>query len=267
MDTTAEPTDVFEVDKTVRDWDADYYHPISEAYYDEAIVDVLEALGAGAGDTVLDAGCGPGVHAIRAARRGRRVVAVDISEQMLRHARERAGAAGVAGAIEFVKGDLTRLNLGRTFDHAFSWGVLIHVPDAGDALDRLAAHVSPGGRLALQVLNRDSLDFALERLVRRLVGRPLPAAERTPLGTGNWYAYNDGRLWVMRFDRRALERDMRARGFVLKAVRTAEFSELQRRAGGALRTLLLRFNRLAYRLQLSPRRACTQIFVFEKQAA
>ena len=40
----------------------------------------LEFLGTKPGDTVLDAGCGPGVHAIRAARAGLKVKAIDISE-------------------------------------------------------------------------------------------------------------------------------------------------------------------------------------------
>jgi ubiquinone/menaquinone biosynthesis C-methylase UbiE len=258
------PTEVFAQDGTVADWDRDYYHPISESYYDVAVADMLRLMGAGSGDTVLDAGCGPGVHSIRAAQSGCRVVAVDISDLMLRHARERAEASGLAGSIEFLQGDLTDLNLGRTFDYCFSWGVIIHIPDPLRAIDHIARHVAPGGKLALHVLNRDSLDFRLERFLRWLLRKPLPAAENLALGTGNWYQCNDKSLWVMRFDTKALRETMADRGFRQIALRTAEFSEIQRRLAGALRSSLLRLNRVAYRRQFLPGLSCTQIIVFEK---
>jgi ubiquinone/menaquinone biosynthesis C-methylase UbiE len=191
-------------------------------------------------------------------------VAVDISSLMLRHARERAEASGLAGSIEFLQGDLTELNLGRTFDYSFSWGVIIHIPDPLRAIDHIARHVAPGGKLALHVLNRDSLDFKLERLLRWLLRKPLPAAEYLALGTGNWYEYNDKSLWVMRFDTKALQDNMAERGFRRIALRTAEFSEFQRRFVGALRSLLLRLNGVAYRQQFLPQLSCTQIIVFEK---
>jgi len=59
------------------------------------------------GDALLDLGCGAGRHAIALAQRGLRVMGVDISEAMLRHARERAETAQVE--IRFLQADLARL--------------------------------------------------------------------------------------------------------------------------------------------------------------
>jgi SAM-dependent methyltransferase len=45
------------------------------------------------GKRVLDAGCGPGLYAQLLNQRGARVTAVDVSDRMLQHARERLGPA------------------------------------------------------------------------------------------------------------------------------------------------------------------------------
>lgn len=91
-------------------WDADYYHPISLWLYDRAISDMLQLMDVDSGATVLDAGCGPGVHSIRAAKAGLRVIAIDISETMLTNARQRVEAAGFLGSVEFHQMDLTQLD-------------------------------------------------------------------------------------------------------------------------------------------------------------
>ncbi len=44
-------------------------------------------LGLGPGSRVLDLGCGPGLYAVRLARRGVRVLGVDASARSLAHAR------------------------------------------------------------------------------------------------------------------------------------------------------------------------------------
>lgn len=258
------PANVFERAATVAAWDEDYYHPAAIRYYDRALPDLLALMGVRPGDRALDAGCGPGVHSIRAAKFGARVEAVDLSETMLAEARARAAAAGFGGRIAFAQNDLTRLSLPTgAFPFVFSWGVLVHVPEAGAALDHLARVLAPGGRLGLQVSNAASLDFALERLLRALTGRRA-AFEETSLGTGLWYEYQGDRLYVQRFDLAKLAAAMEARGLKLVARRGAEFSELQRRAPKALRPLLLGFNRLAYERKLPPALFSTVMLVFEK---
>jgi ubiquinone/menaquinone biosynthesis C-methylase UbiE len=167
---------IFELKDTVKSWDDDYYHPISLRLYDWMIEDMLGYLHAGQGSEVLDAGCGPGVHSIRAARLGCRVRGVDLSSTMLESARERAAAAGVSDRIVFGQGDLTALALpDGSFEHAFSWGVVIHIPPPGAeaALRHLARVVKRGGHLALYLVNRSAFDHKIESLARWITGKRL----------------------------------------------------------------------------------------------
>jgi len=258
---------VFEREETVSSWDEDYYHPISERYYDRAVADMLSSMGVKTGDAVLDAGCGPGVHSIRAARFGAKVSAIDFSERMLSHARARARKAGVLDAIDFSRGDLTDLPIesGR-HPFVFSWGVVVHIPDAEAALDNLARVLAPGGKFALQVLNEQSLDYRIEKLARIVLGKPFAGLERTSLGTGLWYDYHDERLWVQRFNTAKLIGALEKRGLRLVSRRGAEFTEFQRRAPRFLRPFLLHLNNAAYALRLPPSLFCTHILVFEKAA-
>ncbi len=256
---------VFDRDATVQDWDDDYYHPIAESYYDKAIPWLLQAMGAGEADRVLDAGCGPGVHSIRAARYGCEVDSVDVSPTMLRHAERRVAAAGLSEKINFMHGDLTKLSLDRQYQFVFSWGVIIHIPEVDDVVENLASVVAPGGSLGLQILSNKSLDFRLEKAARKLLGKPFKEMEDGLLGTGVWYELNDERLWVMRFDLDALDKRMRSLGFEPVVRQTAEFSEFQRKLSGPVRSGLLWLNRLMYRIGVLTPLSATQMLVYRKR--
>ena len=257
-------TRVFEDERTVKSWDYDYYHPIAQSYYDQAILDTLRLMEAERGATVLDAGCGPGVHAIRIARAGYRVTAIDVSKTMLREALSRASAAGIESSIEFHCEDLTKLSFAdASFRHVFSWGVLIHIREVERALDELARITEPGGTLGLYVTNISAFDLKLEALLRFLIGRPLNR-EAYPLGSGNWYEMNDERLWVWQFKVPELKKQMEGRGFHLIHRRAGEFSEIQRRVRGPLRNALLHLNNICYRMGIPPRLAIANLLVFRK---
>jgi SAM-dependent methyltransferase len=68
--------------------------------------------------TILDLGCGTGGHALLLAKRGYEVVGIDRSEHMLKGAREKAKDHGLK--IQFVKGDITNIDLKRKFDAVIS---------------------------------------------------------------------------------------------------------------------------------------------------
>src|SRR5438105_6021054 len=79
--------------------------PFAEQYFDEP-------------GRLLDLGCGTGRLLIPFARRGYWVVGVDLSEEMLKAAGARAGAAGVS--VRLVKANLVELEglRDQTFDYA-----------------------------------------------------------------------------------------------------------------------------------------------------
>lgn len=112
---------------------------------------VLDALGVGAGDLLIDFGSGTGTFALAASRRCERVHAVDVSRAMLDHARAKAARAKADNIAFFHDGFLTYAHQGRPADVITSTYVLHHLPDfwKGVALGRLAAMLRPGGRFYL----------------------------------------------------------------------------------------------------------------------
>jgi SAM-dependent methyltransferase len=112
----------------------------------------------GAGERVLDLGCGGGRHAFELYRRGARVVAFD------RDAKELAGVATMFAAMrlegeapagataETVSGDALSLPFaGGSFDKVIAAEILEHIPDDMRAMAELRRVLRPGGELAVTV--------------------------------------------------------------------------------------------------------------------
>jgi len=70
---------------------------------------VLDALGPVEDKNILEVACGTGRFTVMLLERGADVVGLDISEPMLRQAREKARAAGVEDRLELMRGDAARL--------------------------------------------------------------------------------------------------------------------------------------------------------------
>lgn len=119
--------------------------------------DFIEALfEAPRGATILDVGCGLGLHAIELTRRGYLVVGLDLSLPMLSRAADEAQDEGLL--INFLHGDMRDMTFGGSFDAVLCWGTSFgYFEEAGNrqALDQIHAAVKPGGKLLLDIVNRD----------------------------------------------------------------------------------------------------------------
>lgn len=118
--------------------------PVSDRLVELARID--------SGDHVLDVAAGYGEPSLTAARRvgpSGRVVATDISAEMLAFGRLRAAAAGIR-TIEFVERAAASLEFPPgSFDAALSrWGIIFE-PDAEIAAARIRAFLKPGARMAI----------------------------------------------------------------------------------------------------------------------
>jgi magnesium-protoporphyrin O-methyltransferase len=127
-----------------------------------------------AGTRILDAGCGTGLLAIEAARRGAEVVAVDISPSLVKLAKERAHLEGLSGSVEFLVGDMLSPAHG-TFDHVVAMDSLIHYRPID--VVRAVALLAPRARASIL------LTFAPRTPALALmhaVGRLFPRGDRAP---------------------------------------------------------------------------------------
>jgi SAM-dependent methyltransferase len=108
------------------------------------------------GSRVLDLGCGPGTDEAHLASRGHTVTAIDWSPAMVREARRRVAAAGVAAQVRVQELGIHELDrLDGRFDAAVSnLGPLNCVPDLGVAARLIADRLRPGGVLVASVIGR-----------------------------------------------------------------------------------------------------------------
>jgi SAM-dependent methyltransferase len=125
-----------------------------------------------AGRLVLDAGCGGGRYARLLGRHGARVIGVDLSDSV-----ERASTACAdLPNVQIVQADLLDLPLpARSFDIAFSIGVLHHSPDPRRAFAQVADKVKPGGRLAVWLYKRNTWPQELLNSTLRALTTHLPS--------------------------------------------------------------------------------------------
>jgi SAM-dependent methyltransferase len=119
--------------------------------------DFIESrLGLTAGATVLDVGCGLGLHAVELTRRGYIIVGLDLSLPMLSRAADEAQDQGFK--INFLHADMREMSFESAFDAVLSWGTTFgYFEDEANktVLDRMHRALKPGGLLLLDVVNRD----------------------------------------------------------------------------------------------------------------
>jgi SAM-dependent methyltransferase len=108
------------------------------------------------GQRLLDVGCGTGVVAITAARRGARVSALDLTPQLLERARENAGMAGVN--VDWHEGDAEQLPFGDAeFDVVVSQFAHIFAPRPDVVTAEMLRVLKPGGTIAFSTWPPDQL--------------------------------------------------------------------------------------------------------------
>jgi SAM-dependent methyltransferase len=162
----------------------------ADAHISERLV---ELAGVRSGSRVLDVAAGYGEPTLTAARRAGpegRIVATDISAEMLAFGRQRAAAAGL-GNVEFIESDASSLDFPHeSFDAAVSrWG-LIFEPDAG----LIRGFLGRGARIAISSWGEPDqvpfLSIPMRTTMERLgvpsppAGTPGPLSRPTPDALG-----------------------------------------------------------------------------------
>jgi len=159
----------------------DYHRFAKETVWEVGPV-LVEACGISAGHRVLDVAAGTGNVAIRAAMRGARVVASDITTENFAAGRAEAEANGVE--VEWVEADAQALPFADgEFDVVASVFGAIFAPDHQRVADELVRVCHPGGAVGMTSFVAEGVGGAFFELVGRY-SPPLPAGALPPLQWG-----------------------------------------------------------------------------------
>jgi len=142
---------------------------------------VLDRVGVAPGQALLDVGTGSGgTIAIPAAQRGASVVGLDLTPELLEHARRRAAEAGVE--VEWVEGDAQELPFeDASFDRVVSTFGAMFAPDHERAAAELVRVCRPGGRIAMVTWANEGFAGELFKLSGRFMPPPPPGVQPPPL--------------------------------------------------------------------------------------
>jgi ubiquinone/menaquinone biosynthesis C-methylase UbiE len=253
-------------------WESDYLNPQMDRFYDLALARIVEALGDTQGKTLLDAGCGYCYHTRRLANTQLTITGVDFSKAALEQAEKTLTEAGLVGRVKLEQADLTALPFpDGSFDHVLMWGVLMHIPEAENALSELARVLKPGGKFVLAENNARSLEVRfLEPAIestRRLLGRAARTREVRRLGIEEWQGSDSGGLLVRKTNMPALISYCSQVGLQLSERFAGELTQIYTRLpGNALKRMVYAFNRFYFRHVRAPGPALGNILVFRKSA-
>jgi ubiquinone/menaquinone biosynthesis C-methylase UbiE len=114
---------------------------------------VLEMLGDVHDLSVLDLACGPGFYTDRLARRGARVTGTDISEEMLRRARDHVRSGTHRPSFYHLSAAELAPSWTETFDIVLCIMALVDIPDIDDVLRETVRVLKPSGRFVCAVIH------------------------------------------------------------------------------------------------------------------
>jgi SAM-dependent methyltransferase len=159
-----------------------YGHMFTEERAEKESAFVARTLELKPGASVLDLCCGQGRHSVQLAKHGFKVTGLDLNAEYLDLASKAAEAAKVK--IETVAGDMREIPFENKFDAVVnmysSFGYLESEAEDSKVLESAAKALKPGGRLLLDMLNRE---WAIDNYIQN-----------------DWHTGADGTLYVERRD-------------------------------------------------------------------
>lgn len=142
---------------------------------------LVEFAGVRPGERVLDVACGTGVVAITAERAGARASGLDLTPDLLEHARANAKLAECQ-EIDWTEGDAENLPYrDATFDVVLSQFGHIFAPRPGVAIAEMRRVLKPGGRIAFASWPPEHFVGRFFAMVARHSPPPPPGAEPPPM--------------------------------------------------------------------------------------
>jgi len=139
----------------------------------------VERAGPLAGRAVVDVGCGGGLLSEGMARKGARVVGLDMADELLRVAQLHGLESGVNVDYRHEPAEQHALGHASRYDVVTCMEMLEHVPDPASVMRALATLAKPGGHVFVSTLNRTPRAYLMAILGAEYVLRLLPTGTHT----------------------------------------------------------------------------------------
>jgi len=173
-------------DRRANTFDDEVGHGLASEEQRRAWHDLLSRLAGSAPRRALDVGCGTGFLALRLAELGHTASGIDLAQQMIDRAREKAEQASLQ--IDFRVGNAAALDSpDESYDLVVARHVIWNLPDPERGVSEWLRVLSPGGKLALiegKWADNEALALSLTRPTSRLAHAIRRGAARV-LGKGD----------------------------------------------------------------------------------
>ena len=247
-------------------WESIYNTRKNEQFYEEAFDYIIKFINPPSGSTFLDSGCGPCYHAIRLAKRGFHVCAVDFSESVLEMAKSQILSYELQDSIRLQHENILSFTFeDQTFNYILCWGVLMHIPDIEKAISELFRVLKTGGILIVSEVNMNSLQSKLLRNLKSILKYNTAKIITKPAGLEYWEQTSAGELMTRQANIQWLIKTFEINGFTIKKHLSGQFSELYNRfSSGIIRNIIHIFNHLWFKYIKIPDYSFGNIIIFQK---
>lgn len=119
---------------------------------------MLDVLNISKGSSILDLPCGFGRHSNLLAEKGYQVTGMDFKSHFIELAQKNSEEKGLAGKVNFILGDMRKLEFENQFDAVINFFTSFGYFDDGENFDTLkgmAKSLKIGGKLLIDMINRE----------------------------------------------------------------------------------------------------------------
>lgn len=142
-------------------WDSTLYDT-QHSFVSKYGEDVVQLLNPQQGEIILDAGCGTGDLAAMIAASGAIVEGIDLSEEMIQHAKEKFPE------ISFIVASITEYEKSEFYDAILSNATLHWILDKEKAIEKMFENLKYGGRLVLEMGGKNNVREIISAIAKTL---------------------------------------------------------------------------------------------------
>jgi len=138
----------------------EYFDEVEQRkYFVESHIPLFAEFERWKGKKVLEIGCGIGTDTINFARAGAQVTAIDLSDESLKLAKQRAMVFGLEERITFYQANAEELAAyvpAEIYDLVYSFGVIHHTPQPENAINQIVQYMNSESELKLMLYAKNS---------------------------------------------------------------------------------------------------------------